>query len=620
MAGGRRVDRRTFLQGAASTVSLSGLSLAATPRPAEAVMDDRIPIRMAMHIHACFSEGDGSMEAHLHQAQLNGIDVIWWTEHDHRMVARGYVRDVHFNGLSEFAGDTGVVWRSHYSGLLSSSSATIVTSPVASHDIGGKALRLSATARPSSTGTRRVVADASNYGLNTSLDGTTIFIDVFPQSTGVDGWVDIQVQTSYRPARSGRAAGMYTLIYRIGGTRPAGDRQRLNALTALVVVDAADDEWTTLALDPVSDLNSFWGQVDFRDSALTEFSLAATSSDQVAATVVFDALTFERVRRTSDQVLRTQQELVDMYAPQFPSVTQHSAMELSQNTPHLSWFGDPNIWPAEDPANTDIGLAISRIHDVRGVASYNHPYGSSGGPYGSSQRTSKRRSVTSTLVKARLFGAEILEVGYLSGRAGMALSDYLAIWDVLSRNAIFATGTGTTDDHDGRSWSKLQWRCITGVWSYGAGLKQLQRALRAGSAWFADMAAFDGTINLLADGYIAMGQAAVIEKSRTVLDISVTDLPVNWSVVLVKGDVDEAGPSQPDPVVATRTFSAAEVVGGALSIMVNTSSSCFARVELRDANKVTRVFSNPVWLLRQLPVKGIPAVRLAEPPVPAPPA
>jgi hypothetical protein len=614
MAGGRRVDRRTFLQGAASTVALSGVGLAATTRPAEAAKGDRFPIRMAMHIHACFSEGEGSMEAHLHQAQLNGIDVIWWTEHDHRMVARNYLKHVHFNGLSEFAGDTGVVWRSQYSGLLSSSSATIVTSPVSSNDIGGKALRLAATARPSSTGTRRVVADASNYGLNTSLDGTTISIDVFPQSTGFDGWIDIQVQTSYRPARKGRAAGLYTIIYRIGGSRPVGDRQRLNELTALVVVDAPDDAWTTLTLDPVSDLNSFWGTVDFRDSALTEFSLAATSRDQTAASAVFDALTFERVRRTRDKVLRTQRELVDVYAPQFPSVTQHRGMELSQSTPHLNWFGNPDIWPADEPANTDIGLAISKIHDVGGVASYNHPYGSSGGPYSSSQRITKRRSVTSTLVKERLFKAEILEVGYLGGRAGMSMPDYMAIWDVLSRNAIFATGTGTTDDHNGRSWSSLQWRCATGVWANGSALKPLQRALRAGRAWFADMAAFDGTINLLADGYIAMGQAALVAKSRTALDIVVTGLPADWSIVLVRGVVDEAGPSQPDPAVTTRSFSAADVVANTLSIKVDTSSSCFARVELRDGNKVTRAFSNPVWLFRRLPVKGIPAVRLAEPP------
>ncbi|MEO8330709.1 MAG: twin-arginine translocation signal domain-containing protein, partial [Candidatus Nanopelagicales bacterium] len=201
MAGGTRVDRRTFLQGAASALAMSGIGVVATASPAMASRGDRRPIRMAMHIHACFSEGDASMEAHLQQAKLNDIDVIWWTEHDHRMVARRYLKDVHFNGLSEYANDSGIVWRSHYEGSIASSSATIVTSPVSINDAGGRALRLATSSRPSSTGTRRLVADVKDYGLNTSLDGTTITMDVRPQFTGPDSWVDVRMRTSYRPAR-----------------------------------------------------------------------------------------------------------------------------------------------------------------------------------------------------------------------------------------------------------------------------------------------------------------------------------------------------------------------------------------------------------------------------------
>ena len=48
------------------------------------------PTRMAMHVHASFSEGSASMQAHLAEAERTGVDVIWWTEHDHRMVARRF--------------------------------------------------------------------------------------------------------------------------------------------------------------------------------------------------------------------------------------------------------------------------------------------------------------------------------------------------------------------------------------------------------------------------------------------------------------------------------------------------------------------------------------------------
>jgi hypothetical protein len=48
------------------------------------------PVSMAMHIHGSFSEGIASMDAHLEQARRNGVDVIWWTDHDFRREAHGY--------------------------------------------------------------------------------------------------------------------------------------------------------------------------------------------------------------------------------------------------------------------------------------------------------------------------------------------------------------------------------------------------------------------------------------------------------------------------------------------------------------------------------------------------
>jgi len=67
------------------------------------------PVSMAMHVHASFSEGGSwlacgggaSMMAQLHQATRNGVDVIWWTEHDWRMQAYGYFDGIAFDGTAE---------------------------------------------------------------------------------------------------------------------------------------------------------------------------------------------------------------------------------------------------------------------------------------------------------------------------------------------------------------------------------------------------------------------------------------------------------------------------------------------------------------------------------------
>ena len=55
---------------------------------------------MAMHVHSSFIEGMASMATHLAQATNNGVDVIWWTDHDWRMAARCYRNVVHFDSLT----------------------------------------------------------------------------------------------------------------------------------------------------------------------------------------------------------------------------------------------------------------------------------------------------------------------------------------------------------------------------------------------------------------------------------------------------------------------------------------------------------------------------------------
>ena len=620
MKGERRIDRRTVLQGAATTVALAGtgMSMGRTAARAARPEDGLVPTRMAMHVHASFSEGIGSMQAHLAEAERTGVEVIWWTEHDHRMVARRYLENVHFNGLTEWSGATSVTWRSSYAGSLRTSAASIVTKPVSPNDVGDRALRLSALSSGELGGTRTVTADVRNYGLTTSIDGTTVVVDVRPIETGEDAWFDIVVETSYRPAIAGRPAGQYRLRYRVGGRRPVDSVVEVEPLDGLIVVDAPATRWTTLSLDLVSDFAQLWPDVDFRDAALTGFALAVTSRNQTASTVVVDALRFDRVHKGPVSVLEVQRELITHYTPLYPTVVQHQGLEVSENTPHLNWLGAPEIWPAAAPENVDVGLAISSIQAAGGIASYNHPFGTSGGGLSTSQRASKRRALTATFIDERVFGADVLEVGYTGGRAGMVQSDYVAMWDVLSRNLVLATGVGVTDDHRGVSWTGQQWRHVTGVWAADTEVASLQAALRAGRAWFADLAAFNGTIDVIADGFVPMGSVAVVDKERTTLDVHVTDLPTDWRIGVISGVADEAGSTVLDPVVTSRTFTAGELVNGTLSLKVSSASSRFHRVVLRDPADEVRAYSNPLWLLRSAPVATVPDERWAVPPPPAP--
>ena len=622
MAGDQPITRRRVLQGAASAAAVAGVGAAAGPLMSRVSLasDAERAIRMAMHIHASFSEGTASMQAHLAEAERTGVDVIWWTEHDHRMVARGYLKDVHFNGLSEWSGGVQLTWRASSSGQLTSSSTNIVSAPVSASDPGGRALRMTALSTSSSGGTRTLTADPRNYALNTSLDGTTIVMDVRPVDSGEDAWFDIVVVTSYRPAMSGRPAGQYRIRYRVGGRRAPGTVVETDPLDGLVVLDARPDRWSTFTLDPVADLSRLWPEIDFRDASLIDFALSVTSRNAARSTTVVDGLHFNRIRKNANAVLAVQRDLMDHYTPLYPTVLQRQGLELSENTPHVNWFGDPEIWPVSEPANYDVGLAIAKVHASGGVASYNHPFGTSGGPFSASQRISRRRTMASTMVSERAFGADIVEVGYQGGRAGMAARDYIALWDVMSRNLVFATGTGVSDDHKGVDWTEQQWRHITGVWAPDTEVASLQSALRAGRAWFSDPAYYDGVLDVKGAGFVPMGGVGRIKSDSSSVRIRATNVPASWRVVVVSGIADETGTSVLDPVTTTRGVSASQLVDDTVSIKVASSVSMFHRVELRDDQGVARAYSNPLWLLRKASVASIPDQRWVVRPTPSSPS
>ena len=131
-----RLTRRTFISAAAggAAVAVAGTG------PAQAAPALR-PISMAMHIHGPFSEGSASYAAHLYQAQQNGVDVIWWTDHDFRIAAQDFRKAVHFDAPSEPENGLAWNWASTVEGTLTSSSAEFVTSPTAPDD-PGHALRV----------------------------------------------------------------------------------------------------------------------------------------------------------------------------------------------------------------------------------------------------------------------------------------------------------------------------------------------------------------------------------------------------------------------------------------------------------------------------------------------
>lgn len=605
------LTRRAFLRGAAGVGAATALVSLESQR-AGAVSR---PHSMAMHIHASFSEGSGTMLAHLRQAAATGVDVVWWTEHDWRMAAHGYWDAIHFSGDTEAAGPLTLEWKDGSSGSFRSRSATFVSEPVSPNDPGSKALRLAATgASTSSFALQRRWADTpgSRLTLRGSLSGVRVSVDLLPESIGRDAFLELRFLIGYRPAIAGRPAGMYSVAYRLGGPDPVGAR-RAAGPAGIVVLPAAAGRWNEITVSPTADIARLWPDLLADDAGMCELSVAAGSRNGKPAQGVFDNL---RIRRDRDP-MRVQRELMDRYGATFRRVRQRRGLEVSLYDKHLNWYGGdiripdytgvPVLPVVDDPTATR--ALVSTIQRSGGVAGYNHIFGTGSGTDPQATQESRRRFEAATLVRERLYGADLLEVAYRR-YGGVTMDRHLAVWDTCSRNLIFATGVGSSDDHGGSSWLSQENNFVTCAWAPDASEASLLDALLAGRCFFADLRRFGkGSLDLLVDGTYGMGSVSVDRAMERQVRVRVSEMPEGGSLRIVAGPVDAAGPASPDPGTTVRSIPSAALAEGRATIAIDTSSPRFVRAEVWDGANRLVAGSNPVWLLREEPPGGIPSAR-----------
>ncbi len=614
------VSRRRFLQAMGLTAAASLTVARAGDHAAVAAVGGTRPYSMAMHIHASFSERFGSMEGQLHQAQLNSVDVLWWTEHDHRMAAVDYRKVVHFTSLtSEQTDGTAWRWEQHTSGPLTAASrGGIVSSPASPHDpLAAGSLSVSAQSTGTGAASLGFTADSkpARWNYRGNLYGQTLTIEVLPSQIGTDGYLELLLDTSaHSVAGAGaRWGGRYSISYRFGGPGKPGSR-KANGVHGVVYVGVKPGQWNTVSLTPCQDIAALWPNVQSHDFASYELSLNAVSTS-APASGNFDYLRFARAHTSGDIPLQTQQALEVAYASRFPKVAQRQGLEISQFLPHINWFGGKVSLPSYagvDFHNHDTFIAkqIGTIHRAGGLASYNHPFGySQGHALPSATQDAMRAKLAAELLGDRALNCDILEVGYPL-RAGVDLAHHVQLWDVLSRNAHFLTGNGVSDDHDAQDWRGIKNNWYTSAWAPTNHEADLLRALRAGRAYTASLSKFRGSLDLRADSSCPMGSVSVATAANRPLRVSATGIPAGGSLAVVRGTVDYAGGSAPAPNSRTiASYSAGQLSGGSASLSVDTSSSAFVRTEVRDAGGAVVALSNPVWLLRQAPPGGIPAAR-----------
>jgi hypothetical protein len=641
-AAGQGMTRRNFMHATAATAAGAALLRQSSRIP------PRLPLRsaarpvtrdgtsaysMAMHIHSSFSEQTGSMASQLYQAATNSVDVLWWTDHDFRMDNVHYRDVVHFTSLTKEKGGPGQGgawdWQQVQSGPVGyQSGGGIVQQPASPNDPAPHgSLSLTAQSRSNQTAKYGFYANSTPARMNyrDNLTGQSLLIDVLLDGgwSARDGYLELLIVTSYHQASGGRPAGSYSLSYRFvpPGT-PAGRvaQGTQGVITIPVQPEGGGNSWFTAAMTPASDIAALWPDLDYRDFALWELTLNAASNGQPVHGY-FDYLRFDR-SISGETSFQQQASMMAALAPQYP-VTQQQGLEVSWQMPHVNWFGGqvtvPSYGAPSEKAYKNYleNTFVPQVHASGGLVSYNHPFGVAFG--GNQLPVSKQNRMLQRVAGEMLpapgspaaVGADLLEVGYVL-RQGVDLAHHVGLWDIMSRNAVFLTGNGTSDDHYGRNWRQLRNNWITWAWAASENLSDLLAAMASGRVWCGSMTDYQGSLDLMVDEICPMGSASVSGVNSRQLTASVTGAPSYGSLQVLQGDVDYAGVQGLESNVRLiGNYPSGQLRGGTVTQAVDTSTSSFVRTQVLDATGSVVALSNPVWLLRSEPPGGIPDPRAA---------
>jgi hypothetical protein len=637
--GVSKFSRRRFITGAAAgavVLAAGGIALGellqrqplrSPTRPVGS--DGSHAYSMAMHVHSSFSEQSGSMDSQLFQAAKNSVDVLWWTDHDQRMMGLEYRQVVHFTSLTTEKGASGQggywIWTKSESGPLTSrSGGGIVEQPCSPNDpVAGGSMHLTAQSSTTATAKYGYYANCQPAGWNyrDNLTGQSLTLDVLLTSGWTHGYLELQIRTSYHEAAGGRPAGVYALSYRF--VPPGTSAKRVafgndGVITFPVTPTSSKNPWGTITITPSEDIAALWPDLDYRDFALWELKLHAASEGELVDGY-FDYLRFTR-RQSGEVLLRQQMEMEAVLAPRYPSVIQRQGLEVSGRLPHLNWFGGTVVMPDYTDATLDTwttylaSTSVPQVHAAGGLVSYNHPFGYDDPPeLPLAQQDRLLAEVAGELLptgtRPAALGADLLEVGYTL-RQGVNLAHHVALWDVMSRNAVFLTGNATSDDHFGQNWFGIVNNWVTSTWAASTSEANLLASLAAGRTWCSSLSHYRGSLELLVDGSCPMGSVSVSAVNSRQLVATATEIPAGGSLQVLQGTVDNAGTA--DLSANTHvivSYGAGDLAGGSVARSIDTSQPSFVRTQVLDGTGRIVGFSNPVWLLRGTPQRGIPPAR-----------
>ena len=484
-----------------------------------------------LHLHGSISEGNASMAEQTVAAETQGIDLLWWTDHD-----------VFYNldGIGEYAGydfeggstaydqptwPSGVVmesaWELESSALEHYASSVI---PEAAYE-GQYGWRLQGTAAAGQHQLNRwVLVVSPNFNFKPLFADVSFGFAFRPNTPG--GLLCVSVPINASLVGHSRQ-GEYIRVHFHWGA--GGWHEEDTELNKYVELEGQVGQWNVYQAN-LSELVGAWYPELSLDVHGEMVDVEIHAEDGANADFDLDAFWWRQEVKGED--LRALQR---EYLATLPNDTLHLVgTEVSPLAGwHLNVFGsDVPFLPYTEVDDLDPGDVAEFVHEHGGIIALNHPFGTSGTLVAGGAVEERKAEIIAELTAAEGYGCDLLEVGYRQ-RMGN-LEDHLEIWDTLGASGILLTGLGTSDLHDDHDWDEYYNNFVTWVVGAGPSEPDLLWNLRRGAAFFGDPSYFSGAevwLSLTApEERASMGQ--VVQGRQEPLEILFAAEPLlaGWEV------------------------------------------------------------------------------------------
>lgn len=507
-----------------------------------------------MHLH-CAHEASASIGSHMAHAKALGIEHLWLTEHDTRM---GKPAGKYFSFLFPKAELYTALPTGVHAGFQEQEENS--GAYAFSEEEGRICLELAA-----GKGQRESLFFHSRGKKHSDplAAGLTVEMDAEIQPEG--GYVCVEFILSAQPPTYRQARLCYVL-----GEMP----QSKDAPIQYLPFPARQDGKYTFSLS--QDVSETIGG---HDNALCNLNLI------VGDGAVIRFRSFDFYRELEYQKARQAQIVLAEKLGQKWGVTPFVGFEVTRAGNHKNCFSTkvPLIEYAAFDYNVSNLQAVAHLQRHGAVYSWNHPFSEHGCTGETKEEIFEEKA--KQLIDNRVYGAQLMEVGFPYTRGGFEGRYYLRLWDRLSENGILITGEGDSDNHHAteNGWTEGNNFCsFTGLNDDEPPTEEnFVKAFRRGTLWGGNPVVMRN-LSFTGDG---KEQGSLLRGEKAEIAFSATDIQCGgYAVCITNGEE-----------IARLPIKNGTVAGS--WVLECTQKYNFARVELYNDDDVLIAFSNPIYLV-----------------------